>query len=355
MTDFQTARCSSEGPGTQPGGIARIGSTEQFSEGPGVKSGGITGSVFGKGLKRKLESKSYDVKYEAIMEVEKGVKSKKQIAADFGIPQSTLSTWMKNNAQIKQKFLSGEVGPQRKKSRNAKFPEVEQALLAWFNNARAQNVTVSGEILREKARFFAERLGIKSNEFDCSTGWLERFKSRHSITFKRVCGESNDVQSSSKDMSEWKAKLASILKDYDADSIYNADETGIFYRLLPDKTLEYKSVSCHGGKQSKERLTAMVCSNMSGSDKLPLLVIGKSQNPRCFKNIKTLPTLYRANKKAWMTSELFIEWLRKFDDRMSRKKKSVVMIIDNCPAHPTVKNLKSVKLVFLPPNTTSVT
>lgn len=31
------------------------------------------------------------------------------------------------------------------------------------------------------------------------------------------------------------------------------------------------------------------------------------------------------------------------------------MIVDNCPAHPDVPGLKSVKLVFLPPNTTSVT
>ena len=31
------------------------------------------------------------------------------------------------------------------------------------------------------------------------------------------------------------------------------------------------------------------------------------------------------------------------------------MIVDNCPTHPHVKGLKSVKLVFLPPNTTIVT
>lgn len=31
------------------------------------------------------------------------------------------------------------------------------------------------------------------------------------------------------------------------------------------------------------------------------------------------------------------------------------MIVDNCPAHPHVKGLKSMKLVFLPPNTTCVT
>ena len=71
-----------------------------------------------------------------------------------------------------------------------------------------------------------------------------------------------------------------------------------FTGLLPDKTLEFKNVSYHGGKLSKDRLTAMVCANMPGSDKLPVLVIGRS------KNVKSLTTEYLANKKAWMTSSI---------------------------------------------------
>lgn len=119
--------------------------------------------------------------------------------------------------------------------------------------------------------------------------------------------------------------------------------------FLPDKTLEFKGVDCHGGKNSKERVTVMVCSNMSGNEKLPLLVIGKSKKPRCFKGIKTLPTAYEANKKAWITSELFTAWLKQ------RQKRKVAMIVDNCPAHPKVKDLKAITLFFLPPNTTSKT
>lgn len=91
-------------------------------------------------------------------------------------------------------------------------------------------------------------------------------------------------------MTEWEHRLGRILDQYSADDIYNADETGVFYQILPDKTLEFKKVDCHGGKKSKERLTAMVCANMTGNDKLPLLIIGKSAKPRCFKNKKTLPT-----------------------------------------------------------------
>jgi hypothetical protein len=40
-----------------------------------------------------------------------------------------------------------------------------------------------------------------------------------------------------------------------------------------------------GRKQNKERLTLAVCCNAHGSDKFPLLVIGKYENLRCFKNV----------------------------------------------------------------------
>ncbi|GFS47459.1 tigger transposable element-derived protein 6 [Trichonephila clavipes] len=36
---------------------------------------------------------------------------------------------------------------------------------------------------------------------------------------------------------------------------------------------------------------------------------GKSGKPRCFKGINSFPIKYRSNKKAWMTTELFNEWL----------------------------------------------
>jgi hypothetical protein len=40
----------------------------KLNEGPSLKTGGITGSaVTGKGIKRKLDAKSYEVKYDAIV------------------------------------------------------------------------------------------------------------------------------------------------------------------------------------------------------------------------------------------------------------------------------------------------
>ena len=109
-----------------------------------------------------------------------------------------------------------------------------------------------------------------------------------------------------------------------------------------------------GGKKSKDRITLMVCSNMSGTDKKKLLVIGKSKQPRCFKNVKSLPVDYEANCNAWMTSEIFENWLRSWDKQLRLQCRKILLLVDNCPAHPNVKALTNIKLEFLPPNTTSI-
>ena len=62
------------------GGIVRSVSpvplAEQSVEGPGPHPGGITGSAVPKrGVKRKLDAKSLETKYEVLMEVEKGHKT----------------------------------------------------------------------------------------------------------------------------------------------------------------------------------------------------------------------------------------------------------------------------------------
>lgn len=67
---------------------------------------------------------------------------------------------------------------------------------------------------------------------------------------------------------------------------------------------------------------------------------------------ETLPVMYRHNKKAWMNSKLFECWLTKFNNRIKRQGRKVLLFIDNAPSHPSVQ-YSNVKVVFLPANTTS--
>ena len=81
--------------------------------------------------------------------------------------------------------------PPRKRHRSAHYADMESALFIWFTNARAQNIPISEEILKTKARQFGEEMGI--TEFSYSNGWLTRFKSRHGISSQIISGESAGV------------------------------------------------------------------------------------------------------------------------------------------------------------------
>ena len=300
----------------------------------------------------KRQSLSLQKKVEIIRAVDNAPpsKKKKDIAADFCIPANTLSTILKNRVSILNNDTIGAVDLKRKRFQSSRYEDVDEALLKWFRGARDQKVPVSGPLLLSKAKEFAEKMG--NHNFQGSAGWLARFKKRHKVTFRSVSGESASVSQDVVD--EWLSEtLPQLLQDYSARDIFNADETGLFWRLLPDKTFSFKGDKCHGGKKSKERISLLVCSNMDGSEKLPLLVIGKFAKPRCLKGVNSLPVQYKSNKKAWMVSEIFTEWIKDLDRKFSREKRKVLLFVDNCTAHPIVPDLKSIQLTFLPPNATS--
>lgn len=57
-----------------------------------------------------------------------------------------------------------------------------------------------------------------------------------------------------------------IIKDKDPKNIFNVDETGLFYKCIPNKTLVLKEETCSG---SKQHATSLVVANMEGCEKLP--------------------------------------------------------------------------------------
>ncbi|XP_075732481.1 tigger transposable element-derived protein 6 [Rhipicephalus microplus] len=273
------------------------------------------------------------------------------IAEEFGIAASSLSTILKSKDAIGKALASG-TSAKHKKVTQPVHEALDKAVYTWFVETRAKKIALSGDIVRQKAMDFACMLGI--DDFKASVGWLNRFKSRHSIIGKVLCGE---AASADKDgAAAWmSASLGSILKDYASSDIYNADETGLFYEMLPNKTLDFKGLCCQGGKHSKKRITVLLCANMDGSDKRPLLVIGKSAKPCCFKGNRRLPVKYVANSRAWMTRAIFGVWVEEFDRDMGRQGRKVCLLLDNCSAHSIEDTeLENVQLKFLPPNCTSI-
>jgi hypothetical protein len=100
-----------------------------------------------------------------------------------------------------------------------------------------------------------------------------------------------------------------------------------------NRTLATKAAS--GGKKSKDRITAALTSNATGTDDIPVWIISKSKNLRCLKNInrKLLRIEYRYNKSKWMTGLICKEYLRWLNKRMCLARRKVLLLMDNFSEH----------------------
>lgn len=271
-----------------------------------------------------------------------------ELAKQFELPQPTISTILANKQKILDAVDTGN-GPKRAHLKRSAHENLDNAVVTWLKQVRSENECVDGKILRQKGRELAELMGITN--FQASDGWLSNLKRRHGIVFSTLHGEAAGINM--KEINEWKASvLRELLDEYEAENIFNVDETALFWKLTPSKTMALKGERCTSGKRSKERVTVLVGSNMSGSEKCPLLVIGKSSRPRCFKNVKSMPVLYKANSKAWMTGEFFEDYLKKWNAKLIKFDRKILLFIDNCPAHPKL-NFSNIRLQFFLPNATA--
>lgn len=155
-------------------------------------------------------------------------------------------------------------------------------------------------------------------------------------------------------VNEWHAgEIIKLIADYSPDDIFNADETGLFFQLLPQHMLAAKGDHCRGGKKAKQRLTALFCCNASGTEKTRPLIVGSSANPHCLRNVHSLPCDYRANPWAWMTQDPFNAWLVQMDARMKQAESRILLLIDNCSVHNMFPRLEGIQVGYLPSNCTA--
>jgi hypothetical protein len=125
------------------------------------------------------------------------------------------------------------------KHRNVKFPLLEKALIYWTNQAIAGGMIISDDILQEKGREFANYFNIEEDQFNFSKGWLTGFKKRNSLRMYRLHGEANSAPLES--LAEERLKLQELISKFNPEDVYNADETGLFFRMAPNQTLAKRS------------------------------------------------------------------------------------------------------------------
>ena len=261
-------------------------------------------------------------KVEVIQEAENKKMSLRALSERFAVSKNQVANLLKEKDEVMKLWITNSnENLKTVKFRKAVGSDIDSITFEWFCTMRTKDIPVSGPLLKEKARENAESLKVEN--FKASNGWLEKFKLRHNINFKKISGESKSVDP--EEVSDWLEKLKHICEGYKVKNIYNTDETGLLFRVLPNKTLSFKGEKCRGGKNSKERLTVLLCCNAEG-DFTKTLVIGRSKKPRCFKNISTesLPVLWKYNNKAWMTGKIMSDWLISLNNKMRKEGRKIL-------------------------------
>lgn len=326
--------------------------------------------------KKKRNALTLKQKIEVLHEMEKGVRSE-ELINQFQCGLTQIKTIKRNKQELLALAANSNISTDTVRLRDAEMPTIEKALARWIRGIRSTPpyVPINDQIVQMKAQDFrSELLNLlnqrlqsetkvqefkrKLIEFKFSNGWCQKFKSRHGFKFNLEHGEAGDVDMKVVDQS--RIDFQNLLKQYLLADIYNCDETALFYKLLPNQSLSVNSKQS-GHKRSKERVTVLLCCNADGSDKRKLLVIGKAENPRPLSklNKNNLPCVYTNQRKAWMNSTIFFEYLWELNAAMEKENRNIVLIIDGAGCHGSKQDyenehrLSNINLIFLPPNCTA--
>lgn len=281
------------------------------------------------------------------------------------ISQSTVSSLLSAQHRYLDQISPTSRELNTSRQRQPQWPQLEDILYKWQQLLEGRGGLVTGDLLSEKAREVWSRIpeyqGKPIPEF--STGWVHRFKQRHSLSRRRVHGEASSTPPAA--FVEM-AAVRGLCDGYQEEDIYNFDETGLYWRASPSTGLTSRALPsaglisrAHPGvKQDKSRISILACTNATGSDRLPLWFIGKSQQPRALRstNLAALGAAYRGNKRAWNNNMVMAEWLNTFYNHVSNRR--VLLLMDNFSAHilavHTTPPPSNVRIQWLPKDSTSI-
>ncbi|KAE8883837.1 hypothetical protein PF005_g27228 [Phytophthora fragariae] len=154
---------------------------------------------------------------------------------------------------------------------------LDRCMIEFVLASESWGIPLSGSMLIAQSRKALQRLNVPPASWPrLGRSWFRNFQDRYRIRWRRAHGEDGLVDLDA--VEEEVAELRRLICTYSFTDVYNMDETGFFFINVPRGSLCVSSAPAL--KQDKARITLALCTNASGTDKLPLLFIGKSVKPR---------------------------------------------------------------------------
>lgn len=300
----------------------------------------------------------------AILDKLKSGQGSTSVAKEYGLNESTVRNIKRMEVSIRKSVSSASNVRAKFSSykRDHIMEEMEKALLIWIVDNDQKRIPFDTSSIKCKALQIFQQLKDEiptAIEFSASKGWFESFKKRHNLHSLHVKRNHTLESGNKKVAKEYRTKLARIITEnsYSADQVFNGVETGLFWKKMPKRTFLSKC------KAATDRVTVFFCSNASGDRMLKPLFINRSHMPRAMrgKNIEQLSVHWRANKKGWMTCNMFEDWFQNCfipDVKCYLLQKNlefnVLLLLDNSSSYPISLQHPNVRIEYLPPNTSAI-
>ena len=215
------------------------------------------------------------------------------VANEYGVNESSIRTIRKNAAKIRATLQAGNEATSKslRSASNVVLARTEKVLMRYLHRQSEAGIGIDNALLRKKAVYFyakvAEMTHVESPQpFVASKGWLRTFNKRHNLHRKKFTGEGESADKEA--ASRYPDFLQSVLLEggYSPSQVYNADETGLVWKKMPESTyISRHTKKSPGRKAYKDRFTLLLCVNASGTHKMKPTVVHKSLNPRSYSHV----------------------------------------------------------------------
>ncbi|CAN0182990.1 unnamed protein product [Ectocarpus sp. 4 AP-2014] len=284
-----------------------------------------------------------------------------ELARRFKCGTAAIGTIKRNRASLEADAAASSRSTASKSAKGGDFPKVEQLVSELVEEARrvplpvtratimSFGVAAKNKMLAAESTTAGDKKRLE--DFTANERWAKNFISRNGMVSTVLHGEAGSVDDEA--IAEGLGKIREACKKFGMENIFNVDETGIFYRLMPNRT--YLSTE-ESRKSARGTKGIYMCTNANGTAKVPMAIIMKSKNPRCFGKQKRSPIKYFSQANAWSDGATFKKWWLEEFILFIRKwtHQPVLLLMDGCASLDLlVDPTGQITTMVYPPNCTS--
>lgn len=267
------------------------------------------------------------------------------------LPQSSVSVILSS----KYEYLDTGPATGAFRQQPPQWPILEERLFEWLKRARETGELSTGDAIFNKAREIWPQLTEYANRPPpaFSHGWLAKFRKRFEAYLSK--GQHDGVlPAAPRNQRKELQALRTLSGEFQEENVYNMDETGLLWRKAPFDTPPSPPNEL---KKDRAHICLIMCTNATGSDRIPLWVIGHKEMPEALRgvNLQAMDCEWRYNRQAWVDVQIMSEWLTIFYQHVGSRR--VVLLLDGKLAHQaaleTTPPPGNVHIQLFPENTTN--